>query len=652
MRGDLVFRFTLGPVQGFIAQAWHTRDLWAGSFLLSWLAAKAMVAVRSQTGCIKFPEVDLDPLILAMEQRRGQPVLATVPNQFKATVPAGFDAKEVEAAVQGSWRGLGDAVYDRFVAPVVSAHYGRGTKDIWERQIAGFWEISWVLGKPDGMEGTWIVARKNWRNHRQPDQGGERCRLMGEWQEISGHDRLGEHRQRDDFWKAMQGGDHLELRDGERLCAIALVKRFFPRLSRHKLCDTIGWVPGGDPDRTGSWPSLGHIAAASWLSEVAREEEVATSCDSFASYVQDRLSPCHFREQHPRIACVAAIESRAFSTGPRTFPQLDANFFRLDDLRNRNSLPLYNRHNNAIGKREDERARSGLIALHNAIVDAAKEAGVKFVEPPPYYAMLLMDGDEVGELLDGNQDVQVSRGLSAFTKEVEALFTTGQDRIQGIAIYAGGGDVLALTTLEAAIPAAVRLARAYRDAFAQQGVSTKQKELPDISGAIVFADHHEQFRAVVTEAHDLLKNRAKDGNGRASLAVAVLMPSGIAVSWVGKWQLPGGIEPPLAIGNLAGSMPFSNRFPYNLRARYIVPAGDRFEEIGFTNADLKLIFRHELGKSRGAAGTSVASVADMLVISRPSRSAPHEAGAEARPAGLDENGLLLARFLNQYGLLK
>jgi hypothetical protein len=48
MNGRQVFRFHIGPVQGFIAQARRTRDLWAGSFLLSWLAAQAMAAVRKQ----------------------------------------------------------------------------------------------------------------------------------------------------------------------------------------------------------------------------------------------------------------------------------------------------------------------------------------------------------------------------------------------------------------------------------------------------------------------------------------------------------------------------------------------------------------------------------------------------------------------------
>lgn len=54
------FHFTLGPVQGFVAQARRTRDFWAGSFLLSWLAGVAMQAVKVQGGEIKFPIPDKD----------------------------------------------------------------------------------------------------------------------------------------------------------------------------------------------------------------------------------------------------------------------------------------------------------------------------------------------------------------------------------------------------------------------------------------------------------------------------------------------------------------------------------------------------------------------------------------------------------------
>ncbi|OIP41959.1 hypothetical protein AUJ95_02410 [Candidatus Desantisbacteria bacterium CG2_30_40_21] len=52
------FHFTIGHVQGFVSQARRTRDFWAGSFILSWLSAKAMLAVKKQGEEILFPLPD------------------------------------------------------------------------------------------------------------------------------------------------------------------------------------------------------------------------------------------------------------------------------------------------------------------------------------------------------------------------------------------------------------------------------------------------------------------------------------------------------------------------------------------------------------------------------------------------------------------
>ena len=47
--------FAIGPVQSFVGQARRTRDFFAGSFLLSWLAAVAMREVQHHKGKILFP---------------------------------------------------------------------------------------------------------------------------------------------------------------------------------------------------------------------------------------------------------------------------------------------------------------------------------------------------------------------------------------------------------------------------------------------------------------------------------------------------------------------------------------------------------------------------------------------------------------------
>ena len=50
--------FSIGPVQGFVAQSRRTRDLWASSFLLSHLAQVALDTVRQHDLPALFAELD------------------------------------------------------------------------------------------------------------------------------------------------------------------------------------------------------------------------------------------------------------------------------------------------------------------------------------------------------------------------------------------------------------------------------------------------------------------------------------------------------------------------------------------------------------------------------------------------------------------
>ncbi|MBX3746397.1 MAG: type III-B CRISPR-associated protein Cas10/Cmr2 [Verrucomicrobiae bacterium] len=57
-------KFQLGPVQEFIAAARSTRDLWSGSYLLSWLMAAGLKALSAEVGpdAVVFPNLRNQPL--------------------------------------------------------------------------------------------------------------------------------------------------------------------------------------------------------------------------------------------------------------------------------------------------------------------------------------------------------------------------------------------------------------------------------------------------------------------------------------------------------------------------------------------------------------------------------------------------------------
>src|SRR5262245_43725798 len=80
--GRAFLAFTLGPVQSFIAAARSVRDLWTGSFLLSWLTYEAMEPVRKVAGArIVSPGA-------AKELKRDALLSPDLPNRFVADVPA------------------------------------------------------------------------------------------------------------------------------------------------------------------------------------------------------------------------------------------------------------------------------------------------------------------------------------------------------------------------------------------------------------------------------------------------------------------------------------------------------------------------------------------------------------------------------------
>jgi CRISPR-associated protein Cmr2 len=129
-------KFQIGPVQEFIAQARSIRDLWSGSYLLSWLMAAGLKALSAEVGpdAVVFPNLAGQPLFdlhwrddlwkrMSLGKGTGWDSLGlenedlltpNLPNVFLAIVP-GQQATElgqrVIAAVRAEWRRIAEAVW-------------------------------------------------------------------------------------------------------------------------------------------------------------------------------------------------------------------------------------------------------------------------------------------------------------------------------------------------------------------------------------------------------------------------------------------------------------------------------------------------------------------------------------------------------------
>lgn len=161
---------SIGPVQGFIASARTTSDLWAGSHLLSRLAWEAMRPVCEALGpdAILFPrlrgipQVDLwlrdqmklpDDLFADSEWMRGgtdaNPLFsAALPNRFVAVVPASQAreiAEKVTQAVRDWLKKLGDDVVSRLLKEAgFDVETTTTPFEQMKEQLAGFPEVHWA----------------------------------------------------------------------------------------------------------------------------------------------------------------------------------------------------------------------------------------------------------------------------------------------------------------------------------------------------------------------------------------------------------------------------------------------------------------------------------------------------------------------------
>lgn len=640
MTAPTTFHFTLGPVQGFVAQARRTRDFWAGSFLLSWLAGAAMQAVKAQGGEIKFPKPEDDYLHWLTGNGRGEPPRqGCIPNRFKAIqakVPGDFDPLHVEQAVRRAWTALAESVWKRDVEPHVPE--SARARAIWERQSAHFWEIAWALGEDHAL----LDRRKNWRTQLPPDEAGVKCSMMAGWQELSGAAHPNDHRL-SAFWDPLRDRFERDFDEDEALCAMAFVKRrFVDAFAAVRATMPGGWtLHGWRVD--GQMPSTLDLAAAHWVERLAARNPDPAALDRLREATETLLGKSD--GGLGKLRCVR-------ETGQESLKRLHSSALFAHVLDNRKLCP----------DRERVKAvRQALKALDQP------------TPPSPFYAILLMDGDSLGQLLQSDQDAppKISAALNAFTAAVPGIV----DQHSGFLIYAGGDDVLALLPLEDALgcAAAIRVCYldAFQEAFGQSGCST-------ISAAVTFAQAKIPLTRLLRESHRLLDDIAKDRTGRDALAVRVVKGSGEALQWARPWEKafseaqPNRLEIERLADNFADAAKrtpdktdraaFSSKFFYKIRERFafLNPLGDQ--------QDARSVFSHDDALSLLAVDYLASGVNDgrrdklnlaeaerliapLLEQCRPvRRQNDGDKVIFKTPNRLEPDGALLVRFLAQKGV--
>ncbi|MGY0400267.1 MAG: type III-B CRISPR-associated protein Cas10/Cmr2, partial [Ostreibacterium sp.] len=406
-----------------------------------------------------------------------------------------------------------------------------------------------------------LDRRKNWRSHYLPKEFGIKCSLMGDWQELSGivGVRKKDRENREAFWGELFSTNDFTKK--EHLCAIAYIKRRFLSIFKDfkielglesRQFTAHGWkLPQ-------SVPSVAYIAAAPWFSNIIKQGISAYNEAQGSKQIMDDPLFYDFISKAKKLGGTPEYNStikclRLFDANIRS---LDGNVFHESALKNANIFP-----------KRDENGSISLCPLAVEVGSALSELvkltdsnGKIIGKATPFYAVLMMDGDHLGQQMsDEKKQSDITQGLDKFINQEldEDLIAIIRKDLSidicsplkgvsdiveyynGFLIYAGGDDVLAIITLEDALNCAKAIRIHYQNCFQKINKERKGNEPKidtTISASIIYVHINMPLKKILHESHQLLDDIAKDKAGRDALALRVYKGSGLAVQWAKKWD--------------------------------------------------------------------------------------------------------------------
>ncbi len=534
--------FAIGPVQDFIATARKTQDLWAGSYLLSYLSWSAMKVVAEEFGpdSLIFPDLCGQPFAdkwlidkgLQIEKPKSEELSSpTLPNRFLAIVPEGSVKDIAEKAKQAVKNTFKDACYTVKTKMAETLNISNSTEwdEIWQRQTEDFIETYWaaltidnyttfltiykslmgptsntefdnllkeyqtkgfepnigtVYGQTYRLVEKTLGSRKMVRDFKQTDEPNHKCTLCGVREPVhpgkSCSEDFGALR---GFWQKKVLPAFPQIRKSERLCAVCSSKRF---ASSHYFNGKLGF------GISNAFPSVSMIATASFKEKVISKldnPELNIRANEFIKHLMNLFKDNEDRMSGQTLRMLNGIcyNENTVSIGNRelaiNLACLEGEWLYEDSFRDSLKEELSGFSEELLGNVKN--------SLH-AFINSAKKLG--FDPPCKYYAIVRMDGDNMGKWLSGDYAPKIADVLHPMVKHtLEADFTwegllkqkrplnpslhlatskalrnfslyvareiVEKDHL-GKLVYAGGDDVLAFVNLRD-LPEVMRKLRAY-----------------------------------------------------------------------------------------------------------------------------------------------------------------------------------------------
>lgn len=557
--------FQFGPVQDFIAQARSTRDLWSGSYLLSWLSAHAMKAVTDEVGpdAVVFPSLcgngifdvlhretvyaqkwksgdgKFETTWKRLQDEKGKKLVdwllnPTLPNRFFAIVPKGKGeelAGKAADALRRELNAIAESVWAWIEPKADDGERSRSDIVNWKRrffaQVAAFPQISWAVQ-------SWL--RPEEIRKEAENVAPETVERIDALIALAESDKIGhDSRYYDENGKLKNEGIWWSAH--YQLLSAKLAAR---RNSR----DFAQWNP---------------IGGAAVKDSLSGKEE----CIGDERFWKDLTEA----ENTKGLFSVKTHRYGAMNLIKRLWCAPDGSGYLQKCL----ELPDGS-FNEAMGFGNTQ--------------DIAKGGDGKYV------AVLALDGDQMGKWISGEMLVPMMEHLAPKAKEYLADKLDGCKRLltpsyhlqfsealsaysinkpreivakyKGTLVYSGGDDVLALVPSTAAIACAEELRNAFRLDYEAGNLYPGSK--CDMSCGMAIGHCKAPLQMLVKEAQRM-ESVAKNQYGRGALAIALYKRSGEIIEWGCRWNSVA-LKLMRKVTELSDGdpAPLSGRFAYTLAA--------------------------------------------------------------------------------------
>lgn len=589
---DYVLILSLGPVQGFIAAARRSRDLWCGSWLLSEISKAAAHALDQAGARLIFPAPGA-----AADLRPGSDF--SVGNKVQVVVSG--DEAQVRALADTAAK----AARARFVALAAEARERLGVgglrEDVWQAQVHDYVEsfAAWApiteAGYGDAVNhaAQALAARKATRDFgpsarcatEAPFYGLPKSSLDGARETVLPEDAGKGGAKRGLPVRARM---KLGISGNEQLDCAGVIKRLAGKVEQ--------------------FTPLSRIAAHRWIADLpaADRERLAAAYEPLV-----RESLATRVKGNPRFADF----------------EYDAQY-------------LYRaRLEAALGEARDDLELTGWL---EALQKLLKPLWRTYGEPCPYFVILLADGDKMGALLNEvskeKDHLEITRALSDFAGRVPARV----QEFEGHAVYAGGDDVFAFLPLDQAYACADALQQDFAARLQEVATQLGATSRPTLSVGLGIGHMLEplgELRALASRAEKHAKGDSLPAEQRRDALAIILRTRGNSETLVRmRWSDAAALEDfaawHRAYAPAARSLP--SRLAYDTRAVHLRTAFATrapTAEPGIPLAEFKLLLKrartedgkeisqalaHQLQNTveRRTGSDSLALLASELIVAR------------------------------------